>query len=402
MKINESIQTEITKQCDVFVAGGGIAGIAAALAAARQGAKVILAEREYMLGGLATAGLITIYLPICDGMGKQVSFGLAEELLRLSVKDDLIEDKNPIHWFNDFDVETRANSERYEVRFNAQYFALLAEKELLSAGVEILYGTLCCGVDVNDRHIDHIVCENKSGRFAIKVGSVIDCTGDADICDRAGAQTEKHGKGNVLAAWHYSLSDSEGYMLRMKGAADVPDEVKGKVDFEEQKLNNKRYSGIDGDELSEQVIDSHTVMLYDIEQERAKDKSYLPVTMPTVPQVRMTRRIVGAYTLDSSEVHTYLADSIGMVSDWRRRGPVWEVPFSTLYGNDIKNLITAGRNTSVTDNMWDVMRVIPCCAVTGEAAGIAAAMTDDFASLDVEQLQAKLRSVGVVIHENEL
>jgi len=327
---------------------------------------------------------------------------LAEELLRLSVKDNLIEAKNPVHWFNDYDTETRAKSERYEVRFNAQYFALLAEKELLSAGVEILYGTLCCGVDIIDCHIDHIVCENKSGRFAVKVGSVVDCTGDADICYRAGVATEKFGKGNILAAWHYSLSDSEGYKLRMKGAADVPDEVKNKVNYGEQALNNKRYSGLDGDELSGQVIDSHAVMLNDVVKERAKDKSYMPVTMPTIPQVRMTRRIVGAYTLDTAEEHTFMADSIGMVSDWRRRGPVWEVPFATLYGNDAKNLITAGRNTSVTDNMWDVMRVIPCCAVTGQAAGVAAAMTDDFGALNVTQLQEKLKNAGVILHEKDL
>ena len=400
MKICESIQTNVTKTCDVFVAGGGIAGIAAALAAAREGAKVILAEREYMLGGLATAGLITIYLPLCDGMGKQVSFGLAEELLRLSVTDDLIEDKNPIHWFADYDVETRAKNERYEVRFNAQYFALLAEKELLKAGVEIIYGTLCCGVDIKDKHIDHIICENKSGRFAVKVGSVVDCTGDADICARAGVATENHGKGNILAAWHYSLSDNDGYQLRMRGAADIPEEVTGKVEFQAERLNNKRYTGID--DVSDNVIDSHKVLLHDVTAQRQIDKSYMPVTMATVPQLRMTRRIAGAYTLDSTEVHTYMKDSIGMVSDWRRRGPVWEVPFATLYGNDCKNLITAGRNTSVTDNMWDVMRVIPCCAVTGQAAGVAAAMTDDFISLDVTKLQEKLQQAGVILHEQEL
>ena len=68
-----------------MVCGGGFAGISAALAAARQGKNVTLLEKEYILGGLGTAGLITIYLPLCDGMGKQVSFGIAEELFRLSV-----------------------------------------------------------------------------------------------------------------------------------------------------------------------------------------------------------------------------------------------------------------------------------------------------------------------------
>ena len=73
-----------------------------------------------------------------------------------------------------------------------------------------------------------------------------------------------------------------------------------------------------------------------------------------------------------------------------------------LYGKDIKNLITCGRCISVTDDMWDISRVIPPCAVTGEAAGIAAAMTDDFSALDVTQLQQKLQANGVVLHERDI
>lgn len=95
--ISESLQTPVTYECDVLVAGGGIAGVAAAIAAARQGAKVLLLEKQFMLGGLATAGLITIYLPLCDGRGHQVSFGLAEELLRLSIQYGY-EAKYPSAW----------------------------------------------------------------------------------------------------------------------------------------------------------------------------------------------------------------------------------------------------------------------------------------------------------------
>ena len=116
----------------------------------------------------------------------------------------------------------------------------------------------------------------------------------------------------------------------------------------------------------------------------------------------MTRRISGEYTLDSKEMHKYFEDSIGMVSDWRKRGPVYEVPFRTLYSGKIKNLICAGRCTSVTDAMWDIMRVIPCCAVTGQAAGTAAAMTDDFASHPVSEHQTQLKKDGVILHEEDL
>ena len=65
-------------------------------------------------------------------------------------------------------------------------------------------------------------------------------------------------------------------------------------------------------------------------------------------------------------------------------------------------MIVAGRCTSVNETLWDVMRVIPCCAVTGQAAGTAAAMPDDFSTLDVSLLQKKLQENGVVLHEKDL
>ena len=71
---------------DVVVAGAGIAGVSASLAAARQGRSVALIEKQTLIGGLATSGLIYVYLPLCDGNGRQVTFGIAEELLRYSLK----------------------------------------------------------------------------------------------------------------------------------------------------------------------------------------------------------------------------------------------------------------------------------------------------------------------------
>ena len=123
-------------------------------------------------------------------------------------------------------------------------------------------------------------------------------------------------------------------------------------------------------------------------------------TMATVPQIRMTRRPVGVYTLDDTDDHKYFADSVGMISDWRKAGPIYEVPFRCLYGDDLRNVVAAGRCISNTDAMWDIARVIPCCAVTGQAAGAAAALSDDFPALSrsVEKLQKKLSDAGVPLH----
>lgn len=400
MVIHEQLSTPVVDSCDVLVCGGGFAGISAALAAARMGKKVLLLEKQYMLGGLGTAGIVTIYLPLCDGCGHQVSFGIAEELLRLSISMGA-EERYPANWLDSNDPAGRTEKDkRFEVQYNPQLFAILVEQLLVRNGVEILYGTYAVGVNKTDDRIDAVVVESKSGRQAILAGSVVDATGDADIAWFAGAPTETFKQGNVLAAWYYSLG-ANGYKLNMVGYADIPDAQKTEQN-KVQMLVNRRFAGLDGKELSEMMQLSHASTLNNVLKKREEDTSLIPTLIATTPQIRMTRRIAGEYTLNDDEMHTYFENSIGMVSDWRKRGPVYEVPFETLYSQKVKNLIMAGRCTSVTDSMWDIMRVIPCCAVTGEAAGVAAAMTTDFSTLNVAELQNVLKSNGVVIHEKDL
>ena len=398
MIIKETLQTVVNNEYDVAVCGGGFAGISAALAAARQGSKVVLFEKQYMIGGLGTAGIVTVYLPLCDGFGKQVSYGISEELLRLSILHGS-EDMYPENWIDD--IGTRGeNDKRFEAQYNPQLFAILAEKRLIDAGVEILYGTYVVDVKLQKDKISHIITENKSGRIAYKIKSVVDATGDCDIAKFANVPTDTSKQGNILAAWYYSLGKS-GYKLNMLGFSDIPEEEKTKENEVEQ-LVNKRFSGLDGKELSEQMCLSHQSTYSDFLKKRRDDSEIIPVTMATIPQIRMTRKIVGEYTLSDKETHKYFEDSIGMVSNWKKRGPVYEVPFRTLYNSAVTNLICAGRCTSVNETMWDIMRVIPCCAVTGQAAGTAAAMTDDFSTINVKELQKVLKLNGVILHENEI
>ncbi|MBR5295115.1 MAG: FAD-dependent oxidoreductase [Clostridia bacterium] len=385
------------KQYDVAVCGGGFAGISAALAAAREGKKVVLFEKEYMLGGLGTAGLVTIYLPLCDGFGRQVSFGIAEELFRLSITYGA-EARYPENWLDGVGTKTEKDK-RFEVQYNAQVFAILAEKLLLENGVDILYGTYVVDVAVENDRIQTLFVQNKSGRTGYSVQSVVDATGDCDIASFAKVPTETFRQGNILAAWYY-FTDQNGYQLQMVGASDVPEEERtGK---EAKPILKQRFSGLDGEELSKMVCLSHGKTLEHWLEKRESNPSTMLSTIATIPQIRMTRKIVGEYELGHTEMHTYFEDSIGMVSNWKKRGPVYEVPFRTLFNKKVKNLIVAGRCTSVNETLWDVMRVIPCCCVTGQAAGTAAAMTDDFTTLDVSKLQEKLVKSGVVLHEKEI
>lgn len=385
------------REYDVAVAGGGFAGISAALAAKRAGAKVVLFEKEYMLGGLGTAGLVTIYLPLCDGCGRQVSFGIAEELFRLSIRHGA-EGRYPANWLDG--VGTRTESDpRFEVQYNAQTFAILAEQLLLSEGVDIMYGSYVVDAAVKDERIESLTVVNKSGHTKYFVKSAVDATGDCDIAHFCAAPTAEFQQGNVLAAWYY-FADKEGYHLRQHGFCDIPEEERRGRELKH--LNARRFTGLSGKEISEQTILSHAATMEDYLSMKEKNPDAVIATIATIPQVRMTRRIVGEKTLAYDELHTYMEDSIGMVSNWKKRGPVWEVPFGTLWNPAVKNLVVAGRCTSVDERLWDVMRVIPCCAVTGEAAGTAAAISDDFSRLDIKALQDILKKNGVALHVSDV
>lgn len=398
-------EVPVEKTTQVLVAGAGIAGVSAALAAARHGKKVILLEREFALGGMATLGLITIYLPLCDGMGHQLVFGQGEELLRLSIRHGH-EGKYPAAWLDGGSEEERI-SQRFAAQFNPHMFALAAEQLLLREGVEILYGTVVTGTVVEDGFIKAVIVENKSGCTAIEVDAVIDCTGDADVCWHAGAPTVLNESGNGLASWYY-YHDGSNVELKMFGLADVVPDKEDKKDAQgndpytaektESLDKSYRFSGVDGYELSDAVLTAHKKMYDDILAQKEKNSALMPVTISTVPLVRMSRRIAGLCTMDTANDHVCLPDSVGMTGDWCKRGPAYEIPFGALHCAEVRNLLAAGRDISTTHAMWNVTRVIPPCAVSGQAAGTAAALGSDFMQTDIAELQRVLEADGVKLH----
>ena len=392
--------TPISDKCDLLVAGGGIAGISAALAAAREGARVTLIEREYMLGGLATLGLIAIYLPLCDGVGRQVTFGIAEELLRLSIHFGVDRDEDvPAMkaWLTNDNVDIQARKKyRFAAQYNPHTFAAECEQLLTKHGVKIIYGTVAVDANVEGGKITHVMIENKSGRSAIEVKTVIDATGDADVCKLSGAKTAIFDKKNMLANWYYYFKNGK-VNLRLLGALDDPDDPEGSA-----QISERRFTGVDAVDTSEMMMLARADMLKDVTRQRKENPEYVPVCLPTIPQVRTTRRVIGKHVSNYGEEHKYAETSIGMVGDWRKRGPVFELPFEILYGEEVKNLAIAGRCVSTDEEMAEITRVIPSCAVTGQAAGTAAAMCDDFTTLDVKKLQEKLVANGVKLHETDL
>ena len=396
MTILEELHTPVRHTCDVLVAGGGIAGISAALSAARAGADVMLLEREYMLGGLATAGMVNIYLPLDDGMGHQASCGIAEELLRLALPDMLLRPSREELdlWLSPHSAQERAKGLRYRIDFNPWLYAIACERLLRESGVRLLYGVMACGVHREDAWADAVICEGKDGRFAIRADSFVDATGDADILRLAGADTALYPQGNQLAAW-YGFTDGAGQNgVKIMGVCDASEEEQKEGKTVEQ-LVDRRFAGVSAQELSEVTELAHRQIYRDVLAQRAKAPGYDAASIPVIPQMRMTRRLCGLYDMTKADDHRDLPDSVGLIGSWRMRGPAFAVPLRSLYGAQLQNVLAAGRCISTTDAMWDLTRVIPACAVTGEAAGLAAAMTDDLRTLDVGALQAKLRARGI-------
>ena len=184
---------------DVLVVGAGSAGIAAAVAAARRGADVLLVERYGFIGGLATFGLINLLLTLDDGCGTQVVAGLCQEVVdRLSERGDA-RAPEPAEWGStDAGAVARwrqwgliwgapPDVVRYSVAFDPEAFCDVAIDMLRAAGVRLRLHSWCAHAYAPDGHIDAVVLESKRGREVVHPRVVIDASGDGDVMVAAGA-----------------------------------------------------------------------------------------------------------------------------------------------------------------------------------------------------------------------
>ncbi|MEI7885108.1 MAG: FAD-dependent oxidoreductase [Clostridia bacterium] len=403
----------VTGEWDLVIAGAGISGVAAAIAAARNDLRVCIIDKQYSPGGLATLGNVTMWLPLCNGNGRQVTSGLAEELLKLSVNDISknlsatlsVDDLKkagitdiPKCWKPGGDSKERT-SKRYQVDFNPSEYLFSLEKLLIDSGVNILYDTRVCGVIKNDTEcnlIDYLIVENKSGQSVIAGKAFIDATGDADIAYYSGENTISS-DANVPAAWSYTWG-KDGLKRRLITGGYSP-----KASREGYK--GPFFRGDDATDVTSQVIASRqlvSVMLEDF-RKKENDSSMQLIMPPVIPCFRMTRRLDGRFVLKNEHMHQWLDDTIGIVGDWRKAGPVYPVSFGSLCGKKTDNLLIVGRCISADNSVWDVHRVYPSCAVTGEAAGTAASIAlvnnqRDLVDVSIITLQKKLISQGVLLN----
>ncbi len=379
----------VEAEYDVCVVGGGVAGVAAALAAAREGAKTCLIEKEYALGGLATLGLIVIYLPLCDGCGRQVISGISEELLKAALKYG--PGNLPDCWKEGFDPAGR-DKKRYQTHYEAAPMMIALEELLLDAGVTIMYDTRFAGVRRENGRIEGVIVENKSGRIGIAAKAFVDSSGDADVCFAAGEKTVSLNT-NRRTGWYFSQG-REGVKLR--GLTDPL--------YAPHPEGSRFYAGDRHEDVTQHAIDGRKMIMEHVRKLRAEgDTEAYPLIIPAYDGMRMTRRLSGAYTLDEKEAFADFPDSIGLTGDWRKAGPVFAVPWRTIAGVQNANIAAAGRCISVTTDMWDITRVIPTAAMTGQAAGTGAAMCAKtgiaMSELPIRDLQDTLLANGMIIEK---
>ncbi|MDD3334026.1 MAG: FAD-dependent oxidoreductase [Eubacteriales bacterium] len=391
-------QIPVQESYDVIVAGGGLSGVAAALSAARMGRKVLLLERSAMLGGLATQGLVNLWVPLCNGRGRQIIKGMAEELLRLSIRYGF--DTLPEEWRNG--EPAQPTKVRYTTNFSIGIFALSLLEILKENQVTLCYDAVASQPVMEKGHCRGVIVQSKSGRGFYPCSVVVDATGDADLLARA--QVPCFVGGNYFTTYGEGIDVEhcrevartgkihDAYYWMMGGTANLY----GKNHPEGMPL----FHGTTLEGVNEFLQTNQQALLDGLKaQDRNKRDLHL---LPGMAQMRTTRCIEGNHTLTTADQYRHFSDSVGAICDFDQRDVLYEVPYGTLYHPAFDNFLTCGRSASAQGYAWDVLRVIPPAVLTGQAAGVAAALAAEGGvgtpEVDVGKLQERLTQTGVIIH----
>ncbi len=426
---------------DVIVAGGGPAGCAAAVAAAREGARTLLIEKASALGGMGTLGLVPAWCPFSDG--KQLIYrGLAEKVFTASKAGMRHVPQTALDWVA-IDPE----------RLKRIYDDLVGE-----AGVRVLFDSAVAAVDLaTSREVRALIVANKAGLSAYRARVYVDCTGDADVCAWAGATYDKGNMlGDLQPATHcFVLSNVDSYQYA-NGSRPTLDGALGRL-----RRQSGKYPRIKDPHLCNNLIGPGTVgfnagHLWDVDntdpdsvsralpEGRRLAEEIRQALAELAPQtfanaflvatgallgIRETRRVKGDYTLtikdylqrrtfadeicrnaypvdihcSKKETKSFTKGTTHAMDRYERYmpGESHGIPYRCLVPKALKNVLVAGRSISTDRDVQGSTRVMPVCLCMGEAAGVAAAMAatqaGDVRRVDAAELRRTLTRHGAYL-----
>ncbi|UUZ67794.1 FAD-dependent oxidoreductase [Polaromonas sp. P2-4] len=438
---------------DVVVIGGGPAGLAAGVSAARHGARTLLVERYGFLGGMGTAGGVTNFAGLYgrkNGEMRQVVHGVVDELLaRIDALGGLNQPQDG--------MQGRIRVRSYDV----SAYKCAADQLLLAAGVQLLFHAWAAAVVMQGRQISALIVETKSGRQAIRAQRFIDCSGDADLAHFAGVPFELgDGHGSALfpstmfrvghvdapralaavgefkainALMAQSQENEPGrYKFPREGAILRPQKNPTEWRANVTQIRNASGTAMDATD-ARQLSDGELEGRRQITEYFRFLRNEVPgfeqsAIVDIAPQVgiRETRRIQGLYALSGEDIlsSARFDDAIGINAwpmelhadgriDWQfprsidaAEGRAYnDLPWRMLLPATVDNLLVAGRCASMTHEGQSAARASGGCFVMGQAAGTAASQLkagQTFVDTDVKQLQQLLRQDGVYFDDDSV
>ncbi|MDY3845904.1 MAG: FAD-dependent oxidoreductase [Eubacteriales bacterium] len=395
------------ENCEVLVIGAGSAGFTAAVAAARSGADVILAERECMAGGVLTVGgnnsIDEFNNPFLHD-AKMIIGGIAWELvLKLNSLG--------YAYIPDMDAECKGKSVKFGVKVNSLAAATVMDEMLVDSGVRVMYGATLADIEMSDSRAESAIFSVPEGLLRISARVIIDATGDGTAAYLAGAE--------------YRMGDENG-ILQPATMRVYPSDFGDKLSDESRSLflysslqrgdNINHIVGYDPTDTEKQTkgeIDARKLLL-DMQNKLKNDCSDFSF-LATAPRcaVRESRRIVCDHTLTLDEYESGSADGAVCYSFWYvdihndkdgffkilNSGITPKIPYASMPVRGIENMLVCGRCIDADRGASSALRVKASCMAIGEAAGTAATMAKDgnVHTVDVFLLRERLADNGAIV-----
>lgn len=433
-------EIRVRKQADVVVVGGGPAGVAAAVAAARNGAETILMERYGHLGGLATGGLVTLLMPMSDGTQKILIWGLCMEMVdRLDsigaavhpkYEDLGSNDEKTISRWHGFPFIIVEDRIRLSVLYDAEMMKCVLNDMAEEFSVSLLLHSWASQAIVDEDGIKGVIFESKSGREAILAKCVIDASGDGDMFASAGAafndKLDPDQRASKLA-FVFQVSGIDMNRLtdfkktNPKQFTEFMGELQGLGGFSMHIRTSREdtvwfnnflqdLNGIDVEDLTWVEVNGRKRMriTHDFFRKNIPgfEKSYILQTASQVG-VRSSRRLVGEHIVTEADclTGTKFPDTIAICPSFRfnvsEEHPHMNIPYRALVPKKVDNLLVAGRCLSTDQAANDLLAPIQFCIAMGQAAGTASALALEHGvkvrNVNPVDLQKRLKEQGVYL-----